>query len=125
MEGFSISRHRKWCLSSRSAPMTLSSRRTRVLVAGLGNIFFGDDAFGVEEARRLATCVLPDGVRAFDAGVRTMHLAYEMVDGDYDTVILVDLVARGGDPGTVYELESDGTDGIDAAETTDAHDLRP
>ena len=99
--------------------------RPCVLVAGLGNIFYGDDAFGVEVARRLSSRPLPEGVRVFDAGVRTMHLAYEIADGGYDTVILVDLVSRGNTPGTVYELEPDETEAEDANEAADAHDLRP
>ena len=99
--------------------------RPRVLVAGLGNIFFGDDAFGVQVARRLASRVLPEGMHVVDSGIRTMHLAYDIVEGDYDTVILVDLVSRGGQPGTVYALEPDGTDQSGAFESADAHDLRP
>jgi len=31
----------------------------RMLVAGVGNIFLGDDGFGVEVARRLAAADLP------------------------------------------------------------------
>lgn len=98
--------------------------RPRVLVAGLGNIFYGDDAFGVEVARRLSSRALPEGVRVYDAGVRTMHLAYEIAEGGYDTVILVDLISRGSTPGTVYELEPEA-DEEDAKEAADAHDLRP
>src|SRR5687768_14234829 len=74
----------------RAAPMITDNRAGCVLVAGLGNIFFGDDAFGVEVARRLAKQRLPEHVRVLDAGIRTMHLAYEMVEHTYDTVILVD-----------------------------------
>lgn len=105
--------------------MPPDNRGTRVLVAGLGNIFFGDDAFGVEVARRLAMQRLPEHVRVVDAGIRTMHLAYEMVENRYDTVIFVDLVPRGGCPGTIYELEPDGADLVDVPESADAHDLRP
>ncbi|MGH2706869.1 MAG: hydrogenase maturation protease [Actinomycetota bacterium] len=76
----------------------------RVLVAGVGNIFFGDDGFGVEVARRLASRDLPEGVAVTDFGIRGVHLAYELLDG-YDTFILVDLSPRGDPPGTIYVIE--------------------
>ncbi len=78
----------------------------RTLIACLGNIFLGDDAFGVEVARRLARCDLPDGARVTDYGIRGMHLAYDLAEG-FDTTILVDAVQRGGEPGTVYVIEPD------------------
>ena len=77
----------------------------RALVAGIGNIFLGDDGFGVEVASRLSRAELPDGVRVLDAGIRARDLAYELLEGGYDTAILVDAVARGGAPGTVYVIE--------------------
>lgn len=78
----------------------------RVLVAGIGNIFLGDDGFGVEVVRRLAAHQLPDDVELLDTGVRGVHLAYQMLDG-YRTVVLVDAARRGGAPGTVYLIEVD------------------
>ena len=78
----------------------------RTLIACLGNIFLGDDAFGVEVARRLASCDLPEGARVTDYGIRGMHLAYDLAEG-FDTTILVDAVQRGGEPGTVYVIEPD------------------
>lgn len=79
--------------------------RPRILVAGVGNVFFGDDAFGVEVVRRLAPVKFPDGVTVVDFGIRGMHLAYEITSG-YDVVIFVDAVSgRGGGPGTVYVIE--------------------
>ncbi|WP_329171441.1 hydrogenase maturation protease [Streptomyces sp. NBC_01477] len=77
----------------------------RTLVAGVGNIFLGDDGFGVETVRRLAARRLPDGVETVDAGVRGVHLAYQLLDG-YDTFVLVDATARGGVPGTLYVLDA-------------------
>jgi hydrogenase maturation protease len=79
----------------------------RVLIAGVGNIFLGDDAFGVEVARRLSMEDLPAGVRVVDFGIRSLHLAYEMLDGGYDLTVLVDACRRGGDPGTLYVIEPD------------------
>jgi len=76
----------------------------RTLVACLGNIFLGDDGFGVEVARRLARYELPDGVRVTDYGIRGMHLAYDLAEG-FDSTILVDTTQRGGHPGTVYLIE--------------------
>ena len=76
----------------------------RILIAGIGNIFFGDDAFGVEVARRLAQHPLPDTVRVVDFGIRGLDLTYALLD-PYEAVILVDAVPRGGSVGTVYVLE--------------------
>jgi hydrogenase maturation protease len=76
----------------------------RVLVAGVGNIFLGDDGFGAEVARRLAGTELPDGVRVADYGTSGMHLAYDLANG-YETTILIDAAPRGGPPGTLTVLE--------------------
>jgi hydrogenase maturation protease len=76
----------------------------RVLVAGVGNIFFGDDGFGVEVARRLAKLDLPDWVAVGDYGISGMHLAYDLAEG-IQTAILVDAMPRGGEAGTVYVVE--------------------
>jgi hydrogenase maturation protease len=81
-------------------------QRPRVLIAGVGNIFLGDDAFGVEVAQRLARRPQPDGVRVVDFGIRGLDLAYALLDG-YDAVVLVDALPRGGPPGTLYVLEPD------------------
>ncbi|HET7625000.1 MAG TPA: hydrogenase maturation protease, partial [Verrucomicrobiae bacterium] len=67
----------------------------RILVAGIGNIFFGDDAFGCEVIRELAKHGLPDGVEAIDFGIRGYDLAYAIA-GSFDAVILVDATPRGG-----------------------------
>lgn len=76
----------------------------RILVAGVGNIFFGDDAFGCEVVQRLARRPLPADVRVVDYGIRGLDLAYALLD-DYEAVILVDATPRGGSPGTLYVLE--------------------
>jgi hydrogenase maturation protease len=94
----------------------------RVLVAGIGNIFFADDGFGVEVARRLSAEALPPNVEVVDAGIAGLHLAYRLLDG-YDLVIAVDAVTRGDAPGTVYVIEPTLDDAVGRA---DAHsvDLR-
>ena len=97
----------------------------RVLVAGLGNIFLGDDGFGVEVARRLSGERLPDGVAVADFGIRGVHLAYELAGGGYDGVILVDVMPRGGAPGTLYAIEPDVDTPADSSGATDAHSLTP
>ncbi|MFD4138678.1 hydrogenase maturation protease [Streptomyces sp. NPDC058572] len=79
--------------------------RARTLVAGIGNIFLGDDGFGVETVRLLAEHQLPDHVEVVDIGTRGVHLAYQLLDG-YDTLVLVDATARGGEPGTLYLIEA-------------------
>ena len=77
-----------------------------LLVAGVGNIFLGDDGFGVEVANRLAAADLPDWAHVVDYGIRGMHLAYDLAAG-YSSAILVDATARGGTPGTIYVIEPD------------------
>jgi hydrogenase maturation protease len=76
------------------------------LVAGIGNIFLGDDGFGVEVAGRLARAGVPDGVRVADYGIRGMHLAYDLASG-YDAAILIDATPRGDPPGTLYIIDPD------------------
>src|SRR5262249_6859554 len=78
--------------------------RQRILVAGVGNIFLGDDAFGVEVIERLAQRNLSPEVRVVDFGIRGLDLTYALLDG-YDVAILVDASPRGGSPGTLYVLE--------------------
>ena len=77
-----------------------------ILIAGVGNIFMGDDAFGVEVVRRLLDRNLPDGVRVADFGIRGFDLAYALMD-DQDVTILVDATPRGDAPGTIYTIEPD------------------
>jgi hydrogenase maturation protease len=100
-------------------------RPQRVLVAGLGNIFLGDDAFGVEVVRRLSVLGLPDDVRLIDVGIRSVHLAYELRERTYDTVILIDVVSRGGEAGTLYVLEPDDDEDTLNDRVTDGHAIHP
>jgi hydrogenase maturation protease len=98
---------------------------TRVLVAGIGNVFFGDDAFGCEVAAQLAKRSWPDWVKIVDFGIRGYDLAYAIMDG-YDATILIDSAPRGESPGTIYllELDPDSVDSV-ADEIADAHSLTP
>ncbi len=98
-----------------------------ILVAGIGNIFLGDDGFGVEVVQRLAARDLPDGVTVADYGIRGYDLAYALVRGA-DHTILVDACPRGEAPGTVFVLEPDlaELDAPDAGPAVlDGHDLNP
>jgi hydrogenase maturation protease len=94
----------------------------RVLVAGVGNVFLGDDGFGVEVVRRLAGRELPEGVEVVDFGIRGMDLAYALQD-DYDVVVFVDATPRGQEPGTVYLMEPE-IDG-DGEVSLDTHGMDP
>jgi hydrogenase maturation protease len=96
----------------------------RVLVAGVGNIFLGDDGFGVAVAERLGGVELPEGVRVADFGIRGVHLAYELLDG-YQTAILIDATPRGGEPGTVYVIEPEPPTGPSEHTLLDAHGMEP
>jgi hydrogenase maturation protease len=93
-----------------------------VLVAGIGNIFLGDDGFGSEVARHLAGQPLPDDVRVVDYGIRGMHLAYDLLDG-YDALVLVDTVPGDGQPGDITVLEV-GPEDLGSGEF-DAHGMDP
>jgi hydrogenase maturation protease len=94
----------------------------RILVAGVGNVFLGDDGFGVEVVRRLAGCELPEGVEVVDFGIRGMDLIYALQD-DYEVVIFVDATPRGEKPGTVYLLEPEI--GEDGEVVLDTHGMDP
>lgn len=80
----------------------------RILVAGIGNIFLGDDAFGCEVLRQLnlRRSKWPENVGMFDFGIRGFDLSYALLDG-YDLTILVDAAPRGEAPGTIYVIEPD------------------
>jgi hydrogenase maturation protease len=80
--------------------------KPRVLVAGIGNIFLGDDAFGSEVARLLLQRRMPEEVRVVDFGIRGMDLAYALLEG-YESVVLLDAAPRGEKPGTLYIIEPD------------------
>jgi hydrogenase maturation protease len=93
-----------------------------LLVAGIGNIFFGDDAFGCEVARELMRRPQPEGVRIDDFGIRSYDLAYALMDGA--DAIFIDTVPRGGEPGTLYLIELDSAD-LDDGGMPDAHSMNP
>jgi len=87
------------------APVSDSSA-PKILVAGIGNIFLGDDGFGVEVASHLAARSRAEGVRVIDFGIRGLDLAYALMDGP-EVTILIDACPRGAAPGTLYVVEPD------------------
>jgi hydrogenase maturation protease len=115
--------HRFFFSPQELEPLPLPAPRAespRVLVAGIGNVFFGDDGFGVGVAQRLGASALPAGVDVVDYGIRGMDLAYAL--RDYDVAILVDAAPRGGAPGTLYVIEPDTAE---AEAGPDAHAMDP
>ncbi len=80
--------------------------KPRILIAGVGNLFHGDDGFGCEVARRLAEAPMPPEACVVDFGIRGHDLAFALQD-DYGVVILLDVTQRGGSPGTLYGIELD------------------
>jgi hydrogenase maturation protease len=97
----------------------------RILLAGIGNIFCGDDAFGVEVVRTLAQIPMPESVVIKDFGIRSYDLAYAMLDG-YDVVILIDAAPRGQPPGTLYVIQPDLEEFAKSdGEIVNAHSMNP
>src|SRR5262249_2851764 len=103
-----------------------SVMQPRILIAGVGNIFHGDDAFGSEVARRLAQTPLAPEVRVIDFGIRGHDLAFALQD-NYEAVILIDVAQRRRPPGTLSVIEPDLTrlhgEGTEAG--IDAHVIHP
>ncbi|RAY16002.1 hydrogenase maturation protease [Actinomadura craniellae] len=95
----------------------------RILVAGIGNVFLGDDGFGVEVVREMARRPQPPGVDVVDFGIRGMDLLYAL-QRDYDAVVFVDAAPRGEPPGTVSLLEPDHPAAGNAA-SMETHGMDP
>jgi hydrogenase maturation protease len=94
----------------------------QILVAGIGNLFMGDDGFGVETARRLALRPLPTGVTVTDFGIRGLDLVYALLE-PFEAVIFLDAAQRGGNPGTLYVIEPSLPSSV--AASVDAHGMDP
>jgi hydrogenase maturation protease len=100
----------------------------RILVAGIGNVLFGDDGFGVAVVQRLGALPLPPGVEILNAGVRGFDLTQALLDGGYEGAILIDAARRGRTPGTLYVLEPTvraGPGELDLDSLLDPHGLEP
>jgi hydrogenase maturation protease len=96
-----------------------------ILIAGIGNIFLGDDGFGVAVAQRLLKGELPEGVRVVDFGIRSLDLAYALMDSS-GVVIVIDACSRGAEPATLYVIEPH-TDAFskDTGPALEAHSMDP
>lgn len=114
-------------MEQKSRSQESGAKRPTILIAGIGNIFLGDDGFGVEVASRIHKNGLRDEVRVVDFGIRGLDLAYALMDGA-DVTILVDACPRGGSPGDLYVVEPD-LDSLEAgregAAAVDAHAMNP
>jgi hydrogenase maturation protease len=99
----------------------------RILVAGIGNTWLGDDGFGSEVVKRLEARELPSGTVVFDFGTGGLDLAYEVMRG-YDALVLVDVSRQGGEPGTLYvmeALEEEVEAGIEDGQVLNPHGMDP
>jgi hydrogenase maturation protease len=114
-------------LGPEELPESRATSAPAILIAGIGNIFLGDDGFGVEVAHRLSSRTLPAGVRVIDFGIRGLDLAYALIDGP-ELTILIDACPRQAAPGTLYVVEPD-LSSLNSAHTPqaaiDAHSMNP
>lgn len=113
-------------LGEAERPPAPAAATTSILIAGIGNIFLGDDAFGVEVVSRLANREMPPGVRVADFGIRGFDLTYALIDGA-DVTILVDACSRGGAPGDLYVVQPDLSSPVAEAAPpmVEAHAMNP
>jgi hydrogenase maturation protease len=95
----------------------------RILVAGIGNIFLGDDGFGSEVVRNTELPQDDPNVRVLDYGIRGMHLAYDLLE-EWDTLVLVDAIPNRGKPGTLHVFQADHQSGSDTP-GLDGHSMDP
>ncbi len=99
----------------------------RILIAGIGNTWLGDDGFGSEVVKRLEARELPQGTVVLDFGTGGLDLAYEVMRG-YDALVLVDVSRQGGDPGTLYVMEVPEEEveaGIEDGQVLNPHGMDP
>ncbi len=99
----------------------------RILVAGIGNIFLGDDGFGSEVVRNAVIPPDDPSVRVIDYGIRGMHLAYDLLE-EWDTLVLVDAIPNRGNPGTLHVFQADYQADHESGPSTpglDAHSMDP
>ncbi|BBU23685.1 hydrogenase maturation protease [Mycobacterium xenopi] len=101
----------------------MSARSARILVAGIGNIFLGDDGFGPEVLRQLPGRLASESVRVSDYGIGGMHLAYDLLE-EWDALVLVDALPNRGCPGTVHVFEADHG-WLASTPALDAHAMDP
>jgi hydrogenase maturation protease len=112
-------------VTSRCAACNTSEVQTTsdILIAGIGNIFLGDDGFGPEVIRRVPAHLAGPRVKLTDYGIRGMHLAYDLLDG-WQALVLIDALPSRGSPGTLHVFEADHRM-LTAATGLDAHAMDP
>ena len=101
----------------------MSDITSGILVAGIGNIFLGDDGFGPEVIRHVPDRVVGPGVNVVDYGIRGMHLAYDLLE-DWDALVLVDAIPSRGTPGAIHVFEADH-ETLSPNSGLDAHSMDP
>lgn len=111
-------------LKLQTSPEASGTERKRILIAGIGNIFMGDDAFGCEMVRALLDRLPAGQAEIRDFGIRSYDLAYALIE-DYQVIILVDAVSRGAAAGTVFLIEPETNDLVQTQEEADAHSMNP
>ena len=94
--------------------------KSRMVVAGFGNVLRGDDGFGVEVVRRLQESgSAPDGTVFLEVGTGGIALAQELLT-PCDRLVIVDAMERGGTPGSVYVLRVEDVD-VEPSRVVDMH----
>ena len=108
-------------------PPPSAERVRKILVAGIGNAWMGDDGFGSEVVKRLGEMEVPHGVAVMDFGTGGLNLAYEVMRG-YDALLILDISQQGGPPGTLYVIEADAEavhGSIEDGDTLNPHGMDP
>jgi hydrogenase maturation protease len=108
-------------------PSPHAERVRKILIAGVGNAWMGDDGFGAEVVKRLGEMELPRGVVVMDFGTGGLNLAYEVMRG-YDGLMILDISEQGGTPGTLYVIEADEDSvqgSIEDGDTLNPHGMDP
>ena len=101
--------------------MALPTARKRVTVIGVGNTLLTDDGVGVRVIEAMRGLSLPDiDLTLVDGG--TSPDAFLSLPGGTDRLIIVDALAAGGGPGTIYRLEPE-TEGQPTGVSLSLHEL--
>jgi hydrogenase maturation protease len=80
-----------------------------ILVAGVGNVLWGDDGFGVEVIQRLRNEPLPGDVRLTEIGTGGINLVQDLMD-PFEALVVIDAVDHGRNPGTVMLIDPEVAD---------------
>lgn len=76
-----------------------------VTLLGIGNVHMGDDGIGIEVVRRLEESARHLGVRVVADGLAHMGLIRHFQESD--TVVVVDAIDAGAEPGAVFRFDPD------------------